>query len=488
MRPRTLLVLLAVVLAVGAFIAFYERDLPGSEERGEQEKRVLPGLVAAEVTALTIEQGGEAVALARVTPGDAGGGDADGGGADEADGDGEGALGGEWRLTAPAGLAGARADGAAVEGLLGTLAALEKTRTLEDYDPADLGLDAPRARVVLEGPDGGPIRLAVGSDLPASSDLVLAREGAGAFVVDRSILRDLTRAPGDWRSRNLFPGHREAVRRVTLRGDGPEVVLERGDDAFRMVRPVADAADTAAVERLLTDLVELSAERFVDDPATSLAELGLEPPRGKVTVEGAGDPVVVALGAPAAEEGGLYLRVGGQTAVAATGLAEALERPAAQWQSRDLLPFELYRVDIVEATGAGQPLRLERSGTDWRRGDETIPYTPVSDLLFALSEARAEEVVPRASLALGEPTLTLRVTAGAADDEGAQETVLRLFAPREGRVPATVEGRDFALLLPIAAADGVGAELERVREAEPVAAAPGDEVPAGIEVEREEGP
>ena len=164
MRPRTLLVLLAVVLAVGAFIAFYERDLPGSEERGEQEKRVLPGLVAAEVTALTIEQGGEAVALARVTPGDAGGGDADGGGADEADGDGEGALGGEWRLTAPAGLAGARADGAAVEGLLGTLAALEKTRTLEDYDPADLGLDAPRARVVLEGPDGGPIRLAVGSD------------------------------------------------------------------------------------------------------------------------------------------------------------------------------------------------------------------------------------------------------------------------------------------------------------------------------------
>jgi len=40
-RPRTLLVLLIVVVALGAFIRFYERDLPSSEERAKQAKKVL---------------------------------------------------------------------------------------------------------------------------------------------------------------------------------------------------------------------------------------------------------------------------------------------------------------------------------------------------------------------------------------------------------------------------------------------------------------
>ena len=33
MRPRTLLILLVLVLGLGAFIWFYERELPSSEER-----------------------------------------------------------------------------------------------------------------------------------------------------------------------------------------------------------------------------------------------------------------------------------------------------------------------------------------------------------------------------------------------------------------------------------------------------------------------
>ena len=47
MRPRTLLVLLALVVGIGAFVYFYERELPSSDERAERAKRVLPGLAAA---------------------------------------------------------------------------------------------------------------------------------------------------------------------------------------------------------------------------------------------------------------------------------------------------------------------------------------------------------------------------------------------------------------------------------------------------------
>ena len=65
MRPRTLLVLLAVVLGLGAFIWFYERELPSSEERARLEKRVLR-VEKEDVTALTLQSGSGTVRLERV--------------------------------------------------------------------------------------------------------------------------------------------------------------------------------------------------------------------------------------------------------------------------------------------------------------------------------------------------------------------------------------------------------------------------------------
>ena len=41
MKPRTLLVLLALVVGLGAFVWFFEREQPGSEEREKLANRVL---------------------------------------------------------------------------------------------------------------------------------------------------------------------------------------------------------------------------------------------------------------------------------------------------------------------------------------------------------------------------------------------------------------------------------------------------------------
>jgi hypothetical protein len=488
-RPRSLVVLLALVLAVGAFVWFYERELPGSEERAERSRKALPGLTAGEVTAVAIEHGGETVRLARVAaPAAPGSGEGAGEGPGEVGGE-EPVGGGAWQLTAPAALAGARADAMAVEGLLDALAALEKTRTLDDYDAAALGLDEPRARVVLERRGAEPLRLAVGAEVPASTAMVLAREDPGAaWVVERAIFQDLVRPAGEWRSREMVPVGREEIERVTLRGAGAAVALERDGEGFRLAAPFADAADAGAVEALLADLTGLEAQRFLDRPDRPLAELGLAPAWGVLTVAtGAeGEPLRIEVGAPADEGAGHHLRIGGQVFVAETGLAEALRRPAGEWQSKALLPFELYRIDALAARGEGDPVRLARDGTDWRRGDAIIAYTPVSDLLYSVVEARAEEVVPRASLALGPSQLTLEITADAEAEGGPRRATVALHPSREGRVPATVAGRPFVLLLPAAAADAIRANLAGVREAAPVVE-PGEEVPEGIAVEREEG-
>src|SRR4029079_9089439 len=64
MKPRTLLILLVLVLGLGAFIWLYERKLPSSEERETLGKKVF-ALEKGDVTAVSIEASKGAVRLER---------------------------------------------------------------------------------------------------------------------------------------------------------------------------------------------------------------------------------------------------------------------------------------------------------------------------------------------------------------------------------------------------------------------------------------
>jgi hypothetical protein len=206
-------------------------------------------------------------------------------------------------------------------------------------------------------------------------------------------------------------------------------------------------------------------------------------------------------------DGGWYGRAGGQTFEAGGMLPDALDREPAGWQSRSLSARRLYQIDRVTIDPAGDSaIELDREGPDWRRDGESIPYTPVSDLLFAVTDARAERVTRRAAARaaghLGEPELSITLTGGdaagagtGADEDAApsSETVILYPPTAEGEVPATVTGRDYALYLAPASAETLRDSLERLREVEPLPeeepaedAGTGD-AGAPIEIETEEG-
>lgn len=530
MKPRTLLILLLVVAGLGAFIWFYERDLPGSEERAERAKRVLRGLEAEEVTALVIETEGERVRLERVADEAA----AEDEGEEPADEDEEPAPPAEpepeWRIAEPASLAGARADRLAVDRLLEQLVSLEKSRTIEveEADRAAAGLEKPRAEVTLVTGEGGETTLEIGAEVPASTSMLAALAGRPEiYVVGGGVYHDLARAPGEWRDHDLFSARRDQIERVTLAPAGGErvVLTRRGDEELWLDEPLVDRADTSAVEQLLGDLTALRAQRFVDEPGEPTEEdaggeeaepgeeaaaggeaaedgtpadpWGLADPRGVVEVAIAGgDPFRLEIGGEAAGAG-WYGRTGGQLFEATGMLPERLEKDPAEWQSHSLSARRLYQIDRVTVEEAGaEPLVLEREGPDWRRGGEAIPYTPVSDFLFAVTDARAERLArrdaARAAGHLGEPELSITLAAAESDDGGAAEgaETVALYPPADdGTVPATVTGRDFALYLSPASAETLHDSLNRLREAEPLPDEPeveeGD-AEDGIEIEVEE--
>jgi hypothetical protein len=460
-KPRSLLVLLVVVLGLGAFVWFYERKLPSTEEAKAQEKRVLPGLEADEVREVTIVRGGTTVKLVR-----------------------EGAPPGpspslpppaEWRLTAP--LA-ARADRTAVDGLLSSLLALDKSRTLGKVDKKQYGLAPPEARVTLVATKGTRV-LEVGRELPGTDQRAVALAGEpDVLTTTSSFWSDLAKAPGEWRSRELFPGSREDVERVSLQRGATKVILARRGEEPWIEAPLSDRADGERFDALLDALTGLQVVEFLDQPPGPPATLGLEPPAEVVEVvrKGQARPFRIELGAShgEGEAAARYARADGQlVTLEAPPLDEAAARSPQDWRSRSWTTFAVYDVEeavIKDGQKDGQgPLTLTRADADWKRGAVKIFYGTVSDLLGALTDAKAERVLDPAEaqgLATGPPVLTLELVGS-----GGKRQTLTLWAPLEGATagaPARTSGRDAVLLLPAGTPADLAAKIAAVRKAKPL--------------------
>lgn len=480
MKPRTLLVLLVLVLGLGAFVYFFERKLPSSDERTARAKKVLD-LESDNVHALVLEAEGKVVRLEReavTLPV-----------AETVSGDAKKAVASKagdqpWHITKPLS---AMADGGLVRGLLATLADLETQRLIEGADAKSLGLDPPRGSVTIETAQGRTV-LDVGAAVPGTTSVVVAvRGGDEAHAVPDGIWTDLTRVAGDWRDKALFRGERGDVQSVRLQppagpGSFPGLLLARRGDELWLEGPLADRADRELTDRLLSQLSNLRASRFLDEPRTD-SELGLEPGAGSIEVvlRGRAEPWRLALGATV-DEGGAprYARVGEQTAVIDLDLASFFAKPIEQWRSLDWSSFESWTAEGIEITDAAGTLALEREGSEWKRGTETLPYTPVSDLLVELTEAHAVRLGDSAPTAL--PVLTAKL-------KGAErEETLTLYPPTsEGLSPARVSGREAVLLLSAETVKTLVEKIATARTAQPVPKETKTESTDDVKVESEEG-
>ncbi len=478
MKPRTLLILLIAVVVLGAFIWFYERELPSSEERTDLQKKVL-AFEKDDVTAVTIESGKGQVRLERIEappkpekpeekkePAEVGENEADLAPVEAA---------AEWRMTKPIA---ARADAFAVDQLLEAVAGLEKTRTLEEVDPKDVGLDKPRLTLRLAMKDGAKV-LKLGAEVPPGGSLVAGLEGEkGAYVVSDTIIADLDKGPDGWRDKLMFRGDREAVRRITLTGgaEGGPVVLVRRPAGFWIEKPFTDRADRDLVDGLLSDLAGLTAERFIESArlSRSAAELGLAPPRETVLVELQGAaPFRVDLGsavtgeaAPEGQESGelSYARVGNTVFEVRTRLAESVRHAPADWRALQLSAFAVHEVESATVRDDKGSFNLTRADTDWKRGETLISYLPVSELLFAVTGARADRLLtPQESQALAKPLLTFTLRSKEMGEE-----ILTLYPSGKDGVPARASGRDVGLLLPPGTLRDVQEKLQQVRAAKEV--------------------
>jgi len=482
-KPKTLLIMLGLVLGLGAFIWFFEKDVPSTEERQAQEKKLLGDLKAEDVTAISVLRGGKTVRFER---------DAKPAGSAPASTAASPAGGSErpWRMVAPVE---ARADKFAVDRLLDTFATLNRESTLDVGDRKELGFDAPRAKVTLTA-RGKDTVIEIGDVIPASSTMAVALDGGAPAAVPSYVFSDLTKEPGEWRSKELFPALREEIERVTVQpanAAAPTLVLVKKGDEFRLETPVADRADRDTVNTLLGDLTALQAAKFVDGPPPAGADAWRE--TVEVTLRGQPVPWRLEIGgkvdstaaAPAAADPAsgesspaarTLVRAGGVLAETESRIAATVQKPATDWRSPRWASFEVFRVEAFDIDDAQGHLALKRQDADWLRGSERIAFTPVSDLLYAVTGARGDTLQSRAQAvaegaSFAKPVVTLKLIAA----DQSSETLMLYPALADGSAPAVASGRDDVVVkLNRTFVDDLMSKLQALRSAEPVAAKPSE--------------
>lgn len=142
-----------------------------------------------------------------------------------------------------------------------------------------MGVDSASARRVVLSPSGGePARLLVGDEGPGGSGAYVRTPGSpSVYLVPGDLGRLVRQDRQRWRDRTVTAVDTGRARTVRVRRGDAVYVLRRGDGGWRLD---GGLADSARVDRLLSDLAGLEADGFAPDTAA------VEPADRAVTVLG----------------------------------------------------------------------------------------------------------------------------------------------------------------------------------------------------------
>lgn len=426
MRYLRTILLAVAVLALGAFIYFFESHQPTTEERQERSDKVFASFDQEKMRRIVITNPSGRFELRK---------DAN-----------------EWRLAAPiADLA----NQGAVAGLLSSLAGLKSERSLPVAEAplASWGLDAPPLAVVAETEAGQSYTLKLGKPAALGSARAATTDGRFVSFVAGMIATDLEKGLKDWRSDQLIDRLYSAeVAAITITFSGVRVVLSHSGSLWTMTEPVADLADRDRAEALIGDLSAVTVKEFVDAPGP-LAGYGLDPRAFDVTIRLTGEkaaPITLSFGNERDGQGGkeIACRRGERVLFIDAKAIERAQAGAADWRSRKLVQFDSWAADSLTIEAGAARVTLQRKDGTFTNGSVVVDQEPVQQRLSALADLDVkafDQATPK-----GVPLGTVKIKA-----EGGAAVEASFFAgATPGQAVAVVPGRSGALAV----------DAERVKE------------------------
>jgi hypothetical protein len=429
---RSLLVLLAVALGLGAYIYFVESERdPAATEAREQAFDV----AASDITELTIRASSADTSTLRKT-------------------------GENWGLVAPVAAA---ADATTIDSILSSLASMEIDRVI-DENPSDLapfGLEVPALEVRFTTAAGSSHRLSIGNTTPTNSGMYARVDDNPRLLLVPAFLKaSFDKTPFDLRNRRVLDVTRDTIDRVALAPrSGPVVELRRTGTDWRLAAPVDTRADFSPADGLVSRVSTAQMSSIVKEGAeptpAELRTWGLDAPQLVVTVGSGSTAATLALGA-ARDDAAVYARDLSRPIIFTvdSSLLTDLRKDPADLRVKDVFEFNAFSALTLEMThgntavayakavppaDAGASAQPTWSRTKPDAGD--VNQTALTDLLNALSSLRAERFVDR--VPSGGETVELAVRYGSTAAPSEERVTLRrsddvAYAVRSGEPGAGV--------------------------------------------------
>ena len=396
MRWKITVALLAVTVAVGAYVSLYEIRRPTSEERGRLSKQLLT-LPAQTVTRLVVELPQAKVMLSRGGSG--------------------------WRMD-PQGF---RADESMVEQLLHHASSLMAERTLfgtpsKPLDLKSFGLDPAVGRLTFQA-SGSSTTLLIGEATPVGNNRYASLSGRPDVGIISSALFDLANQPAQkYRDPLLLRFNTWLADGVTVSVPTGGFSLTRAEDAWRAsftssgrqaegaARSVTDQADRTEVNNLLSRLGALPIKRVIDDAPQVEQRFtwGFDTTEIELTLMQRDVPgsTTVFVGAPLPDDPSLrYAKRSDEPslyAIASTDI-EALVNDPQRLRKHACVEFFTSEVTKLEVGQGASSWMIERADAQWRIADSDVilEASKVEELLNKLSDLRVSGFMDEPSSELG---------------------------------------------------------------------------------------
>ncbi len=300
---------------------------------------------------------------------------------------------------------------------------------------------------------------------------LVAVAGLAAYIA----LVEQKREPGTGETpkEKLFTLDKAKVSEITIaRAGGETIRLVKSGVDWRMSEPMATAADTTAVESLLSSLEGLEVQDEAAPNAERLAEYGLTTPRLDLTVvaDGPKQTLRLLLGEKLVDGSGVYAKRPDQPRVftIASFVESALDKKAFDLRDRDFLKIKRDAVKTLAVVGPEGSYTLARDEKgEWIFRAPLVTKAgrwAVDGLLGSIESLRMESVAAEDAkdlkpFGLDKPSRTL--TLGLAD--GATRTLEIGAATTEQKYPVRQSGSAMVAMIPAALVDDLAKGMANLR-------------------------
>lgn len=250
MKKSTLIVL-AVAIALGAFVYFYDSKHNPKPASTEEPSKAAFSVKPAEISNLTIHQAGGIVSLSK--------------------------KGSQWDLTQPVETL---ADQSAISGLVSDLTSLRIQRSFAPTDNlSKYGLADPKVKLEFQETNGSSHNIQFGdADFSNTAVYALIDGSKEIDMLPTSLLDDSEKPVSQLRDRSLIDLKGSQVAALTLKDASGDLTLTKGPAGWEITSPRKTLADSGAVDSLVSSLSNNKFTDVVSETPVDLAKYGLQHP------------------------------------------------------------------------------------------------------------------------------------------------------------------------------------------------------------------